>query len=70
MDKEEILKKIAEEEDYIRCPKCSNSINKLISKNSNGVKDNVIARLLLTTEENIAKIYDETVKILREGMKE
>jgi hypothetical protein len=70
MDKEEILRKIAEEDDYIRCPKCSNSINKLISKNPDGVEDNVIARLLLTTEENVVKTHQETVKIFQEGMKD
>jgi hypothetical protein len=70
MDKEEIIRKIADEDDYIRCPKCSNSINKFMSKNPDGVEDSVIARLLLTTEENVVKTHAETVRLLQEGMKD
>lgn len=70
MDKEEIIMKIAEEDDYVRCPKCGNSIDKFMSKNPDGVEDSVIARLLLTTEENVVKTHEETVRILREGMKD
>jgi hypothetical protein len=70
MDKDEIQKRIREEEDYIRCPKCSNSLSKFIAKNSEGVEDSVIARLLMISEEKVQEIYEEAIKQLRERMKE
>ena len=70
MDKNDLLKRIKDEEDYIRCPKCSNSLAKFLikNKNSEGVEDSVIARLLMISEERVKEIYDDTVKKLREGM--
>jgi DNA-directed RNA polymerase subunit RPC12/RpoP len=70
MDKEEIQKRIKEEDDYIRCPKCSNSIGKFLMKNPEGAEDNVIARFLMTTEDKIKEIYAEAVKMLRNNMEE
>jgi hypothetical protein len=68
MDKEDIQKRITEEEDYIRCPKCSNSLTKFLAKNSEGVEDSTIARLLMIPEEKVQEIYEDAVKKLREGM--
>lgn len=70
MDKEDILKRVREEEDYIRCPKCSNSLAKFLAKNSEGVENNVIARLLMIPEEKVEEIYGEAVKRLRVEMAE
>lgn len=70
MDKLEIQRKILEEEDYIRCPKFSNSISKFVSKNSEGVENPTIARLLMMTEEEVERVFQEAIEILREGMDE
>jgi hypothetical protein len=70
MDKEDIQKRVKEEEDYIRCPKCSNSLSKFLAKNSEGVDNNIIARLLMIPEEKIEELYQEAVKKLREEMVE
>lgn len=70
MDKEEILRKIREEEDYVRSPKCSNSLNKFLSKNSEGVEDNVIARLLMVSEEKVKELYQQAIDILKGNMDE
>lgn len=70
VDKSEMLKKIAEDEDYIRCPKFSNSLNKFTQKNSEGVENSTIARLLMMTEEEVEKTYQEAVAMLREQMDE
>lgn len=70
MDKEEILKRVKEEEDYIRCPKCSNSLAKFLAKNSEGVENNVIARLLMIPEEKVEELYQEAVQQLRAEMVE
>lgn len=68
MDKEEIIKKVREEEDYIRSPKDSNSLVKFLAKNSEGVENSTIARLLMTSEEEVNKIYQEAVVALREDL--
>ena len=68
MDKIEIQRKIIEEEDYIRCPKCSNSITKFLAKNPEGVDNTVIARLLAIPEEKVEELYEESIEKLREGM--
>ena len=70
MDKEDILRRIAEEEDYIRCPKFSNSLVKFVAKNDDGVKNSTIAKVLMISEEEVEKIYEEAVSLLREEMKE
>jgi hypothetical protein len=68
MDKSEIQRKIAEEVDYIRCPKCSNSLTKFLAKNPEGVDNTVIARLLAIPEEKVEELYQESVEKLRERM--
>lgn len=68
MDKDELQKRVTNEEDYIRCPKFSNSLTKFIAKNSEGVEDSTIARLLMIPEEKVEEIYEEAIKKLREDM--
>lgn len=68
MDKEEISKRIKEEEDYIRCPKFANSLTKFLAKNDEGVENSVIARLLMIPEEQVEEIYEDAVKKLRAEM--
>jgi len=70
MDKNDLLKRVKEEEDYVRCPKCSNSLAKFLAKNSEGTDDATIARLLMTTEDRVKEIYEEAVKRLRKGMED
>lgn len=70
MNKDEVQKKIAEDEDYIRCPKFNNSLNKFISKNSEGVESNVIARLLMIPEENVKEIYEKSIDFLKKNMQD
>jgi hypothetical protein len=65
MDKNDLQKKIKEDEDYIRAPKFGNSLNKFVSKNSKELKDSDIARLLMTTEQEIERIYLEAVEFLK-----
>ena len=75
MDKSEMQKRIKTEEDYIRCPKCNNSLNKFIAIFGNNIEngkieDGQIARLLMISEEEVKATYDKAVKVLRERMKE
>lgn len=70
VEKSEMLKKILDDDDYIRCPKFSNSLNKFTQKNSEGVENSTIARLLMMPEEEVEKTYLEAVEMLREAMDE
>lgn len=68
MDKDDIQKRILEDEDYIKCPKFSNSLSKFISKNPEGAEDASIARFLMMSEEQVDKIYQEAVAIIKDQM--
>lgn len=70
MDKSDIQKRINEEEDYVRCPKFSNSLNKFLAKNDDGVENSVIARLLMIPEEKVEEIYDQAVDKIKAEMAE
>jgi len=70
MEKNEVQRRIVEDDDYIRCPKCSNSVNKFLLRNPDGAEDSVIARFLMTTEEKVRELYAEAVKMLRKDMEE
>lgn len=68
MDKDDIQKRIQEDEDYIKCPKCSNSVDKFVAKNPKGVDNAVIGRLLVMPEEKVEEIYEEAVELLKKDM--
>lgn len=70
MDKESIAKRVQDEEDYVRCPKFNNSLTKFLVKNSEGVENSVIARLLMIPEEKVEEIYAEAIRKLRDEMKD
>lgn len=68
VDKNEIQRKILEEEDYVRCPKCSNSLVKCVARNPEGVDNSAIARFLMIPEEKVNEIYKEAIEMLKKGM--
>jgi hypothetical protein len=68
MDRDDVSKRIFEEEDYIRCPKFNNSLAKFVAKNSEGVENSVIARLLMVDEEKVEALYNEAIQKLRKEM--
>jgi uncharacterized protein with PIN domain len=71
IDKAELHRRIREEIDYIRCPKCGNSLAKFLAKNEEDeVKNSTIARLLMVSEDEVEKIYNDAVRMLRAGMKD
>lgn len=67
--KDDILKRIHSEDDYIRCKKFSNSLNKFLTKFSEGSEDAAIARVLMIPEEEVQTIYMEAVRKIREEIK-
>lgn len=73
MDRDDVTKRIMEEEDYIRCPKFGNSLVRLMAAtlkmpNVDCVEDALIAKVLMMTEEEVQKIYDDAVSMIKEGM--
>ncbi len=70
MDKNDYIKRIMEEEDYIKSPKFNNSLAKFLSEFPEGADNNTIARLLLLTEEEVETIYNEAVSELRSNLEE
>lgn len=66
--KEDILRRIKSEDDYIRCKKFSNSLTKFLTKFSEGCEDAAIARVLMIPEEQVQEIYNEAVKKIRAEM--
>lgn len=67
-NKEDLQKRVLEEEDYIRAPKFSNSLNKFLARNSDGVENATIARLLMIPEEQVEQLHGEAIEMLREEM--
>lgn len=68
MEKNELQKRVVEEEDYVRAPKFSNSLAKFTARNSEGVENATIARLLLIPEDEVERLYQEAIATLREEM--
>lgn len=69
-DRDDILRKVMEEEDYIRSPKFANSVSKFLAKNPDGADDTAIARFLSLTEEQVQQIWLEAVEDLKAEMEE
>jgi hypothetical protein len=67
-DKDELQQKVLTEEDYIRAPKFANSLAKFLTKNSDGVENATIARLLMIPEEEVEKLHQEAIEMLRNEM--
>lgn len=70
MDKDDVQRRVREEEDYVRCPKLNNSLERFLSKSPDGVENNVIARLLAMSEQEVQELYEEAVEMLRDQMEE
>lgn len=68
MDKKEIKERVLEEEDFIKCPKYNNSLQKFLSRHTEGVENATISRLLLLDDAEIEQIYQEAIKLLQEKM--
>jgi len=68
MDKNDLQKRVIEEEDYVRAPKFGNSLSRFVARHSDGVENATIARLLMIPEEQVEKLYEEAVQMLREDM--
>jgi len=57
--------RIAEDPDYIHCPKMKNSCAELCKKYPDGIDDDYIARVLLIDVKEVKEIYERAVVKLR-----
>jgi len=69
-NKYDFKKRILEEEDYIKCPRSSNSLKQYLTKSPEVIDDKVIAKLLMINLEEVQKIYDEAVKLIKEDLEQ
>lgn len=67
-DKDLIKKRIFQEEDYIYCPRLSNSVEKLFKKNQFGIDDERICKVLLITPVELKKFYASAIEKLRKKL--
>ena len=68
MEKDDLKKKIEEDEDFIKSPRFYNSLKKMLAKNDRTFDNGSIGRFLLISPEEVERIYQESVLKLREGM--
>ena len=59
---------IEEDEDFIDCPKFKNSIKKLIDKHPDGIEDDMIAKVLNITPQEVKKIYAGAIVKLQKSL--
>jgi len=68
VERSEMEKKVIEEEDFIHSPKFGNSLRKFLLKMDNPPENKTIGRLLLLSEEEVEKLYQESIVLLRKKM--
>jgi hypothetical protein len=68
VEKDDLKKKIKEDEDFVRAPKYSNSLNKFLAKNERKLDNVAIGRILLISEDEVEAIYQQSIIELRKGM--
>lgn len=68
MEKDEMLRKIKEDPDFIHAPKFGNSLQKFLAKNDNLLENGAVGRLLLISQEEVERIYQESIVELRKEM--
>ena len=57
--------KIETQEDFIYCPRLGNSIENLIDVYPNGISDDRIAKVLLTTPQEVKRLFNGAVEKIR-----
>lgn len=67
-NKKILQKKIKEEEDFIYCPRLSNSLENLLDKNPNGVDDERIKKVLLISDKELESLYNSALNKLRDAL--
>jgi hypothetical protein len=70
VSKEDLKKRVLEEQDFIRSYKYGNSLAKFLSRNTKELDDGAIARLLMIEKDEVEEIYQKAIDILKRGVLE
>lgn len=68
MERDEMERKIKEDDDFIHAPKFGNSLQKYLAKTDKLLENGAIGRLLLIPAEEVERIYEESIVELRKEM--
>lgn len=68
VEKDNILKRILEEEDFVHAPKYQNSLQKVLAKTDKILENGAISRLLLIPEEEVERLYQESIEAFQDEM--
>jgi hypothetical protein len=67
-DKDNLKKKILNDEDFIYCPRLANSLERLMEKHPNGLGDERICKILLMSQEELDETFESAILKLRESL--
>lgn len=70
MDKNDMQRKVKEEEDFVKAPKFQNSLKKYLAKTDKIPENGTIGRLLMITSDEVEVLYQESIVRLRKEMSE
>lgn len=62
---DKVKARISSEEDFIYCPRLSNSLSKFLEIHSEGVENDKIAKVLMLSEEEVEQIFASALTKLR-----
>lgn len=68
-NREELKSKIGNDSDFIYCPSSDNSLEKFVKKHPNGTSNEKIAQVLAMTSEEVEKVYQDAVEMIRTELK-
>lgn len=66
--REKIKDKIGTEDDFIYCPRLSNSVEQFMKNNPEGADNKKIAKVLLMEEEEVEEIFQSAIRKIRERL--
>ncbi len=69
MKKDELKQKICVDPDFINSKNHKNSLKEFLKEHSEGTTDEQIAKVLLTTKEEVDRIYQSAILKLRKVLK-
>jgi len=70
INKDDLKKRVLEEEDFIKCPRFFNSLQKYLAKSPEEADNRTIAKLLLLSEEEVQTEYEKAIKAIKEDVGE
>jgi len=67
-NKDSLKNKIKKDDDFIYCPRLSNSLKKFVEKHPDGVDEDRICKVLLMEREELDRVFNNALKKIRDYM--